>query len=372
MVAYLAEEFAGRQVERDVRLSIGVHHDDVVLTGLRVEPVTGIGHDGMHVRLVEVEVAMRDIQDVGVDLNPRDLHAGPVRRRVLPRRGAAGQAEDRDVVGPDLRSLSRSERVGHHHVVPGPSGRQALRVVDRVHGLALVEDQLGLRPVAHDLDVVIGGLLFVHELANLGRLDARGQKDPGDDHGRGKRCVQLPARPQSRDRDPDQGETEAFQSRPRAVGRDEPEDREERAEDAARGRQRVHATGCVAARLDVAQQEPDRKGAHAAEQHDRRREQQHDRQQRPRDEADAQLLETLLRYEQDRVADERDDADPQARPSGDLVQHLFARMPVGEPPADDVAGGQIDEDETDQHAPDVEARPEVRREQPRGAELDPQ
>src|SRR5205807_2215552 len=124
----------------------------------------------------------------------------------------------------------------------------------------------------------------------------------------------------------------AFQRRPRAVGRDEPEDREERAEDAARGRQRVHATGCVAARLDVAQQEPDREGAHAAEQHDRRREQQHDRQQRPRDEADAQLLETLLRYEQDRVADERDDADPQARPSGDLVQHLFARMPAGAPP----------------------------------------
>ena len=36
VVAYLAEEFAGRQVERDVRLSICVHHDDVVLACLRI------------------------------------------------------------------------------------------------------------------------------------------------------------------------------------------------------------------------------------------------------------------------------------------------------------------------------------------------
>src|SRR5207247_1647726 len=85
--------------------------------------------------------------------------------------------------------------------------------------------------------------------------------------------------------------------------------------------------------------------------------------------ADTERLETLLGDQQDRIADQRDDADPQPGPRRDLVEDLLARVFVGEPAADHVAGGQVDEDEPDQDAPYVEARAEVRRQQARRAEL---
>src|SRR5207253_1350106 len=74
-----------------------------------VEPVTSIGRHRMHVGLVEVKEAMRDVQDLGIDLHAGDLHAGAVGRRVLPRRRAAGKAEDRDVVRPHLAVLGGPE-----------------------------------------------------------------------------------------------------------------------------------------------------------------------------------------------------------------------------------------------------------------------
>src|SRR5207244_8725244 len=90
VITHLAEELARRQVEGDVRLAVCVHHHDVVLARLRVEPVPRIPNDRVHVRLVEVEITMRDVEDVWVDLDPGDLNARAVRRGVLPPRGAAG------------------------------------------------------------------------------------------------------------------------------------------------------------------------------------------------------------------------------------------------------------------------------------------
>src|SRR5439155_15088904 len=94
------------------------------------------------------------------------------------------------------------------------------------------------------------------------------------------------------------------------------------------------------------------------------------RKERSGDKAHAEVLEALLRKQEDRVAGERDDADPQARPRGDLVQNFVTRMAVGEPPSDHVTGGEVDEDEADQHSPHVEARAEEGSEQSRGPKLD--
>ena len=115
---------------------------------------------------------MRDVDDIGVDLHAGDLHARAEGRRVLARRGASGQAEDRDAFRRDLRRRGRPERVCDEHVVPGPAGEQALRVVDGVNRLALVEDQLRLRAVAHDLDIPVRRFLLINQLTDLRRLDA--------------------------------------------------------------------------------------------------------------------------------------------------------------------------------------------------------
>ena len=125
---------------------------------------------------------MGDGQDVGVDLDAGDLHAIAKGSRVLTRRGAAGEAEDRDALGSDLRLFGGAERIGDEHVVPRPAGEQAVGVVDGMDRLPLVEDQLRLGPIAHDLDIAVRGFLLVDQLPDLRRLDARGQKDPRQDH----------------------------------------------------------------------------------------------------------------------------------------------------------------------------------------------
>src|ERR1700686_4196461 len=238
-----------------------------------------------------------------------------------------------------------------------------------MYRLPLVKDQLSLRTVLYDLDVAIRGLLLIEKSPELRGLDARREKDPREDDGERKRGVEAASRPQSGHRHHDQREAKAHQRGTCTEGGDEPEHRQECAEDAAGGRECVNASRRVAAGLNIFEQKPDRERADAAEQDSRPRKQQHDREQRAAYQAHAQVFETLLRGEQDRVADQRDHADPQARPRGDLVQDFLARVTVGKPAADDIAGGQVDEDEADQHAPDIEARAEVRRQQARRSEL---
>src|SRR5439155_11676118 len=124
----------------------------------------------VNIGLVQVEIPTRDVEDVRVDLDSGDLHARAERSGVLSSRGAARQAEDRDVPGGDLGTLGRTKRIRDHHVVPRASCLQALGVVDGVDGLSLIQDQLGLRSVLHYLDVVIRGLLLVQKLTDLGWL----------------------------------------------------------------------------------------------------------------------------------------------------------------------------------------------------------
>jgi hypothetical protein len=124
--------------------------------------------------------------------------------------------------------------------------------------------------------------------------------------------------------------------------------------------------------LDVAQEEPDRERRDAAEQDDRDREQGYHGQQRPQHQAGAERREALLAQEQDRVGDDRDEADPERRDGRDLEEEVLPRMAVGEAPADHVADAEVEQDEADQHTPHVEAGPEVGRQQARRPELDPE
>jgi hypothetical protein len=59
---------------------------------LGIEPVPGVSDDRVDVGLVQVEVAMCDIDDVGIDLHPRDLNLVTERRDVLASRGSAREA----------------------------------------------------------------------------------------------------------------------------------------------------------------------------------------------------------------------------------------------------------------------------------------
>src|SRR5207237_7950052 len=82
------------------------------------EAVARIRNARVHVRLVEVEITMRDGEDVWVDLDPGDLNARAVSCGVLPRRGAAGKPKDCDVGRPQLRCLRGTERVRAQPVGP--------------------------------------------------------------------------------------------------------------------------------------------------------------------------------------------------------------------------------------------------------------
>ena len=64
--------------------------------------------------------------------------------------------------------------------------------------------------------------------------------------------------------------------------------------------------------MDVAQQQPDREGRHAAQEDGRDREEQEHAEEGAQEEARGQRREALLRGEQDRVGDQGDEADPEA------------------------------------------------------------
>ena len=373
VVLRLLEELAGRQVEGDVRLPVGVHHDHVVAVVVGRQPVAAVLHHRVDTALAEVEVAIAGGEDVGVDLDADLVDAVAIRQVELAGRGAAGEPDDGDVRRHRLLVLRGPEVVRQEHVVPGPAGGRLGRVVDRVDSLTLVEDQLRPAAVLHDLDVAVRRLLLVEQPSGLGRLDAdRLDEDaPRQDQDPEQR-EDPPARPEPGHREQEQGEAEADQRRPRAVAGNEPEDGQEGAEDAAGRAQCVDRAGRVPACPHVAEQEPDGEGRDAAEQDDGDREEGEDRQQAAQDQAGAEGREALLALEKDRVGDERDQPDPERGHRRHLEEHLVARVAVGEPAADDVADAEVDQDQPDQHAPDVEAGPEVRRQQPGGAELDAQ
>ena len=360
MAAHFREELARREVKGDVGLAISIKDHHVVVPSLRVEPVPGVRDDRVNVGLVEMEVPMRDVKDVGIDFHPRDLNLAAKCRCVLAGRGSTREAEDGHIRRVRFGRLCRPEGIGDHHVVPRTARKEVLRVVDGVDGLPLIEDELCLRADLHHLYVVVGGLLLKEERTNLRRLDPCRQENSSQDNGECERRVQAPSRPERDHRHDDERKAEALQRRTGAVGRDEPESRKKSAKDAAAGGERVDPTRRVAARLHVLQEQADGEGADTTEQDDRDGKKQHHREQCACHQAHAQVLEPLLRREQDRIAHQRDESDPESRPGRELVEDLVARVAVGEAPADDVARRKVDEDEADEDSPHVKARAEVR------------
>ena len=130
-----SEELARRQVERDVRLAVGVDEDRVVaLLGPPQERACVLGEDPQ-ARRPHVEPPAADVGHLAVDLDAVDERVGPVVADG-PRHGPAGVAEDRD------RARRRAPAGGggqHDHVVPVAAGEVGAGADERVDRLALVE-----------------------------------------------------------------------------------------------------------------------------------------------------------------------------------------------------------------------------------------
>src|ERR1700730_8275863 len=58
------EELARREIERDVRLAIRIHQDDVAAPGLGRHPVAAVGHGHVKIRLRHGEVAPPDVDEL--------------------------------------------------------------------------------------------------------------------------------------------------------------------------------------------------------------------------------------------------------------------------------------------------------------------
>ena len=136
------KELAGREMKRNVWLPVRIKDQDVVVTRLRVEPISCVRDDLVRVRIAEVEVTVAGGQDLGVDLDSGDVDLIAECEPVLPRRRAGGQAEKRNRPRCRGRILRRPERVGEQQVVPVAVGEIGLAVIHGVDRLPLVEDQL--------------------------------------------------------------------------------------------------------------------------------------------------------------------------------------------------------------------------------------
>lgn len=275
-------------------------------------------------------------------------------------------------MGHDLGAGRGTEVGGEEHVVPVAARRQPGRIVDRVDRLPLVQDQLDLAAVADDLDVVVGGFGLV-ELGAIGRrLDLGRDQRAGPQHDQDQESGSAESRRPGQEAQGgchQQHHPEADQGCPGAEGRDQDEDGDEGPDDAPGRAESVDGAGGVASGADLAQEQTDGEGGDTAEQDDGHREEQADGEQRAQHQPRRKGGEAVERQLEDRVGDQRDQADPEAGDTGHLEEQRCAWPAVGDTPADPVAHAQIDQDQSDQDAPDVEAVPEVGGDQAGGPEL---
>ena len=182
---HLGEELAGGEVEGDVRLAVGVHGDHPVALGGLAQEVAGVLGDRRQVGHGHVEEAPPDLDDAGVDLHPVYGHRAED-LGVLPGGRPRGAPQQEQAIHVRLPRPGLEEG-GHQEVVPGAAGDQGGGVVDGVHRLPLVEDQVGTGAVLHHLDVVVGRLRLVQQVAiGLGPDHLpRDQPQPQNHHQRG-------------------------------------------------------------------------------------------------------------------------------------------------------------------------------------------
>ena len=127
--------------------------------------------------------------------------------------------------------------------------------------------------------------------------------------------------------------------------------------------------------VDVVHGEAHGKGRDTAQQRDRHGEQdqrdaegQHD----DRHVEIAQILQAVARQAQQRQRQKRDEADEKRAPRDDAIERDRVGGSIGPATADDVSGGEIQQDQADHHGRDQIRRAEDGREQAEGGQFDGQ
>ena len=339
-VADELEELVGGEVERDVGLAVGVEEDRVVAGGRVAEERAGVLGVLAQLRaLAEAEVAVADVEQLAVDLDPVDDRAREV-ARVGAGDGAAGEAEDRD---PARRVGAGGER-RDQIAVPVAAGEDAVGAVERVDRLALVELERAVAVgVVDDARVLVGRVGLVDHRAVLGRLDGADR----DREQRGDAERDEPPAAREPDRGDDRQREREGQERALGAGqRDQQQRGEERAEQRADGRDRVHAAGGLARVLDALELQPDRPRGDGAEHQHRDRDEREHAEQRAEAGAEREVVE---RADADREERLRDDRDEREQRGGD--QHEQAQRALGR------GGGRPSARRTSSRPPARRARP---------------
>ena len=177
-VAAQLEEVGRGQVERHVRLAVGVDEDEVVLLLGRLQKRAGVGADHTKTDVIGLaEVLLCDGVHSGIDLHPVDSDIGIVDAERAggrpPRVAQDGDALDRTV-------HERGHREEH---VPFAAGENRARAPDGVHRKALVEvEQSGIVLALYHLDELVTRLLLVDKAG--GGLDGAGRDghEPAEHH----------------------------------------------------------------------------------------------------------------------------------------------------------------------------------------------
>ena len=349
------EELPRREVERHVRLMVGIDDDQVValVRAAKERPGIGVVHGQAGV-VPEPEEAAADAADGRIELDPVDAGLG-VEDAERPRGRAGGVAEDRHgAKRPAEERRHRQERVPH------PAREHRVRAPDRMDGDTLVQPQqaLAVGPL-DDLDELVERVLLVQQAAappSPRRAGARRvrrsrprARAPGARAGRRRRARAAPRYRAGSAGFPRAGSRSAQARRCRAASRrsrarrSDPQPRRPSRRRRSRAGSRTArpsraATTAGANRSRTAKNEPITAPA----------------------EASSRLPTAASR---NGLRDERRDRDPDRRRQNDQAEQTRLRPPVGEAAAEPVAEREPGEHDPDQVRPDDRRRAEVGREQ---------
>ncbi len=189
------KELARRQVPRDVGHFVGIERDDIVTAVQLVQLVTAVAHNHVDVGFVQREVVTTGLHDGGIELDTVDRNRAIDLRELLGN-GAGGQSDH----GRAPRRIRGGidERCGQHDAPDRHAGHASAVTVERVEGLAFVEQQIVAVVAPDDLHVVVGRFGFV-DLAGIGferalgpKPDKRQQQERGGGAGQRAAAVGLP------------------------------------------------------------------------------------------------------------------------------------------------------------------------------------
>src|SRR5579884_3200636 len=264
------EKLASGELKWDVGLLVSVDGDDIVLFVRGIDKSAPVLDIDMQVGFVHVKIFLPHADDRGVDLYAIDGNRA-VDCRELVVDGALSQTDDTDAV--QLLWLEAGVEVWRgKEIIPVPAGQHpvGIGIIDGVDGIALVEHQFA-RAIGqlHDLNVVVERFLFVDQARNIFERPQRERdRDQNEQEGRSPAPAQAPERGGKEQYAEDQ------QRAPHPEGRDEPEDGQERAQNAAQRRDGVQGAADTPALLHLLRDQSDSERRDQAKQRDRNRKQQ--------------------------------------------------------------------------------------------------